>query len=307
MNTVELPGFYPSTDIPMADYLADPCPVPSLSSGAATTIITRSLQHAWAQHPRLGGRHSTDSDASDMGTLMHDLLLGGEGKICVINPEDYRSKPTKDNPDGSIPIGWTNAAIRAARDEARSNGLTPILAGAMAGARTAVKVALDFLMHSELAGVLDAGESEATMIWQEDKTWFRARPDWINHEQRIMLHYKTTQASAAPEAFSRLAVNAGYDVSLAFYRRGWENLTQQMDWHHVLLAQEQSAPYACSLIGLDPAAWAIADEKVARAVKLWRNAMITDRWPAYDGRIHYVTPTPWALAESEARLQEDAS
>lgn len=299
-------GIYPASDIPMALYLSDPCPVPSLSSGAANTIITRSPQHVWSEHPRFGGRIEDDSNASDMGTLMHDLLLGGEGKIRVIEPSDYRSKPTKDNPDGAIPIGWTNGAIRAARDQARANGLTPVLAGAIAGARTARAVALAFLQQSELAGAIDVGESEVTMLWTEGDTWFRARPDWMNHDQRICLHYKTTLASAAPDPLSRMVVNMGYDVSLAFYRRGWEALTGAKDWMHVILAQEQTKPYACSLIGLDPAAWAIADQKVNLAVALWRHAMETDQWSAYSGRIHYVSPTAWQLAEAEAMRQDEA-
>ena len=299
------PGFYPASALPMARYLADPCPQPSLSSGACQTMITKSAQHVWASHPRLGGRVEDHSDASDIGTIAHDLLLGGEGRICVIEPADYRSKPTKDNPDGAIPVGWTNGAIRAARDEARANGLTPILAGAMAGARTMANVARDFTAHSEIAGVFDAGEGEASMLYERDGVWFRARPDWMNHERKIMLHYKTTTATANPESFSRLAVGAGYDVSLAFYRMVFEGLTQQKDWQHVILAQEQSAPYACSLLSLDPAAWAIADDKVNRAVRAWSYCVKEDQWPAFSGSIHYVTPSSWQLAEAERMAQEE--
>ena len=121
------PGFYPAGALPMAQYLADPCPEPSLSSGAAHRLITRSPAHVYAQHPRMGAQEQEDTAASDIGSIVHDLLLGGEGKICVIDPADYRSKPTKDNPEGSIPVGWTNNAIREARDTARENGLEPNL------------------------------------------------------------------------------------------------------------------------------------------------------------------------------------
>jgi len=294
------PGFYPASEVPMSVYLADPCPEPSLSSGAAHRIVTRSPMHVWNDHPRLGGRTQIDSNASDIGTLAHDLLLGGEGKICVINPADYPSKPTKDNPEGNIPNGWTNNAIRAARDEARSNGLTPILIGEMVGARRMVEAAHEFIATSELAGVFRDGAGETTMIWQEGDTWFRARPDWLNHEERIMLHYKTTRASASPEPFIRgILTGSGYDTSLAFYRRGFEALTKQQDFLHVILVQEQQAPYACSLITLDPASWAIADQKVQQAVLLWAHSMKTGQWPAYDSRIHFAAPTPWALAAAE--------
>jgi len=303
------PGFYPASEISMSIYLADPCVVPSLSSGAAHRIVTRSPAHVWADHPRLGGRTQIDSNASDIGTLAHDMLLGGEGKICVIDPTQYRSKPTKDNPEGSVPAGWTNTAIRAARDEARSNGLTPVLIGDVSGARHMVKAAQDFIANSELAGVWRDGAGETTMIWQEDETWFRARPDWINHEERVMLHYKTTRASASPEPFIRgILTGIGYDVSMAFYRRGFEHLTKQQDFLHVILVQEQMPPHACSLITLDPASWAIADGKVEQAVLLWEHAMRSGTWPAYDARIHSAAPTPWALAQAEElAMQGDVS
>ena len=299
-------GFYPAEEIPMAQYLADPCEQPSLSSGAAHRLITRSPAHVYAQHPRMGAQEQDDTAASDIGSIAHDLLLGGEGKICVIDPADYRSKPTKDNPEGNIPNGWTNNAIREARDMARANGLVPILAGEMIGARRMAEAARDYLSRSEIAGVLDSGDGEVTMIWQEDETWFRARPDWLNYDAKIMLHYKTSQASVSPEPFIRGVMSSfGYDMALAFYRRGFERLTrQQDDWQHVILAQEQAYPYACSLIGMSPVMMAIADDKVDRAVSIWRECIRTGKWPAYSGRIHYAEPTAWQLAEAERQAEE---
>ena len=300
------PGFYPASALPMAQYLADPCAEPSLSSGAAHRLITRSPAHVYAQHPRMGAQEQEDTAASDIGSIVHDLLLGGEGKICVIDPADYRSKPTKDNPEGSIPVGWTNNAIREARDTARTNGLVPILASQMAGARAMAAAARAFIATSELAGVLDEGEGESTMIWQEGETWFRARPDWMNWQKKVMLHFKTTDTSANPEPFIRgVMANYGYDMALAFYRRGFEALHGQDDqWQHVILAQEQRDPYACSLIGLSPVMMALADDKVERAVAIWRKCMNSRKWPAYSGSIHYAEPTAWQLAEAERMAQE---
>ena len=294
------PGFYPASELPMAQYLSDPCPEPSLSSGAANLILTRSPAHVYDSHPRLGGRKDDDSNASDTGSVFHDLFLGGEGKICEIDPQMYRSKPTKDNPEGNVPVGYTNAAIREARDQARENGLTPILSTQMHGVRDMVATAKEFLAQSELAGVLNGGESEVTMLAQDGDVWLRARPDLLNHHKKVLLHVKTTQASASPQPFIRMAKNMGYDVALSFYRKVFELLTGQKDWLHVILCVEQTAPYACSLVSLDPAAWAIADQKVDRAIALWRKCMDTDSWPAYSAAIHYATPTAWELAEAEA-------
>ena len=301
------PGFYPATQISMSAYLADPCEQPSLSSGIANTLVTKSPAHAKAAHPVLGARPQDDTDASDMGTIIHDLALGGEGKICVIERSDYRSKPTKDNPDGAIPVGWTNNAIRAARDEARANGLTPVLAEDMALARRADQAVRDFVADPdcEIHGAFDEGESEVTMLLEHEGVWLRARQDWFNHDRKIAVHLKTTKMSVQPDSFIRGSVfGGGYDVSLAFYRFVFEKLTGQQDWTHVILAVEQNAPYACSLISLDPAAWAIADEKVMRAIDTWKRCMKTGKWPAYTNRICYATPTSWMLAEAEARHTE---
>lgn len=300
------PGFYPADEIGMQQYLADPAPEPSLSSSCANTLITRSPAHAHAEHPRLGTRPQDDSDASDMGTIIHDLALGGEGKICEIRREDYRSKPTKDNPDGAVPLGWTNNAIRAARDEARANGLTPVLAEDMVFARRAAKAVRDFTCDPtcEIYGAFDEGESEVTMLCEYEGIWLRARPDWLNHEKKLCIHLKTTKTSVQPDSFIRgLVFGGGYDVSLAFYRFVFEQLTKQQDWTHVILAVEQHAPHACSLISLDPAAWAIADDKVRRAIETWKRCMKTGKWPAYTNRICYATPTAWMLADAESRSQ----
>jgi len=287
-------------DMPMAAYLLDPCAAPSLSSGSAHRLLTRSPRHVWATHPRFGGEGSVGTNASDMGTVAHDLLLGGEGKLCIIEPADFRSKPTKDNPDGSIPVGWTNGAIRAARDEARANGLTPILAAEAGAARAMVKVAREFLAQTELVGVLDDGhEAERTVLWQEGTQWMRARPDSMNRRMRVFLHYKTTQASANPDPFIRgIMSSSGYDVALAFYARGARAVGLH-EWLHVILVQEQAAPYACSLVGMSPVMWSIADQKVERAIGIWSECMRTDHWPAYSTQIHYAEPTAWQLAEAE--------
>jgi hypothetical protein len=303
------PGFYTSAQIPMAQYLADTlADAPSLSSGAAHRIIHRSPYHAWFEHPRLGAGRKDDTAATDTGSLAHEMLLGGDGKICVIKPEDYRSKPNKDNPEGAIPVGWTNNAIREARDTAHENGLLPVLPWDIADARKMADKAREFIATTEIAGVLDSGQGEATVIHQEDDTWFRSRPDWVNEKMRIVLHYKTTKASANPEPFIRGVMNSfGYDMALAFYRRCWESLGEQYrDWMHVILAQEQDAPHACSLIGLSPVSWALADEKVQRAVTIWQKCMKSGVWPAYSSQIHYAEPTAWQLAQAEEQMARDA-
>lgn len=286
--------------IDMAAYIGDPCPVPSLSSGCAFKLISESPLHCFHAHPRLGGRVRDDSKASDLGTIVHDVLLGGEGKICEIDPADHPAEKT-----GNIPDGWTNKSIRAARDEARANGLTPILACDMIGVRAMVKAARAFIAGSEIAGIFDSGESELTVVSREGDTWLRTRPDWLS--ERFSLSFKTTRTKVHPDTFGRLADAMGYGFALAFYERCLRGITPgdvKMP-RHLILAQEQLSPHACALFALAPAKAAIERSQVERAIKLWQKCMAEGEWPGYSKRVHHLEPKPWELAQEEARLVDE--
>ena len=284
--------------IPMAEYLADPCPEPSLSSSMLNRLVTRSPMHAYHEHPRLGNGSRFDSNKADMGTVAHDILLGGEGKICIIDPEDFAGAK------GAFPKGWTNNAIREARDEARANGLTPILKGAELAAKAMAAKARKFLADSEIAGVLDDGEAELTIVAQVNGVYLRARPDWFNPVKKIMLHYKTTEASAEPCRFiAGVMRGMGYGTAVAFYQKVWESFSaENFDWTHVILVQEQDAPYACSLIALDPVTLSIEMQAVDYGIMTWAQCLKSGKWPGYPGLIHYAAASSWELAAAEQRL-----
>ena len=284
------PGIH---NIPMAEYLADPCPEPSLSSSCLHTLLSQSPRHAWWSHPRLGGHSGDHAKKADMGTVAHDLLLGGEGTIVVLDPEDYAGKT------GAAPKGWTNDKIRGARDAIRAAGKTPILKDDAEEAKLMAAAARAFIAQSELVGVFDEGQAELTLIAQEGPLWLRARPDWLNPVQRVMLHYKTTLASVEPSRFIRGVMQGmGYGTAVAFYAHVLDLVLpgESHAWQHVILAQEQAAPYACSLIALDPTKMAVEAENVARGIGVWEQCMRTGYWPAYPGQIHYAAPSAWELS-----------
>lgn len=308
MNSKDLfdvikPGAY---KLPMSRYLADPCPVPSLSSSVAGTLLTHSPLHAWFCHPRLNPKHQQQNrEDFDIGTCAHALLLeGDESVLAIIDPLDYKGAR------GGIPKGWTNDAIRAARDEARAAGKTPILKADAEAVREMVLTAREFIAGSEIAGIFNDGQAEQTLIWTEGTTWLRIRPDWLTGNGRVMLHYKTTARSAEPGSFGRSAFQSmGYDMTAMFYERGLYHVAALLDpdgeghtegIESVFLVQETAPPYACSLIGLDHQMQEFAARKVERAIALWENCMRTQQWPAYPNRICYIEPKPWQIADFEA-------
>lgn len=287
-------------DISMQEYID----LRALSSGVCHKLLTASPMHAWNDSPWNPARVDAASDASDLGTCAHAVLLeGSNAKICVINPEEYRSKPTKDNPDGGIPKGWTNNAIKEARDMARANGLIPLLPWDMLEVNAMVDSARKYLAGSALANVFESGRAESTIVWQEGDVLCKARPDWMNSD--TMLHLKTTAASVNPRAFTRMVANMGYDLSLMFYMRGLAAVMPDADVDHVILAIEQAPPYACKLFDLTRARADVAERQVERAIGVWARCQAAGKWPMYDGTVHSIDLTPWELAQAEEDMLTD--
>lgn len=291
------PGVYA---LPEAEYHADPAPVPSLSSSLCKTLLYRSPLHAWMEHPRLNPNFvPTERAEFDLGTAAHALFLEGRSAgIEVIDPKDYPGKK------GGIPDGWTNDAIREARDKARAAGKVPMLPHQYEKVVEMVDAAkLAWAANEDLAGIpfLD-GKAEQSIFWREGATWLRARPDWLSNDRKLIVDYKTTAASASPEDWVRTMLGCGYDIQAPFYLRGNRATGGDERAKFVFLVQETEPPYACSWIGMPPSFIAMGDAKVEHAIALWRLCMESDRWPGYPTRICWMDAPSWA----ESRWAERA-
>lgn len=280
---IDAPGLY--HELPMAAYLADPCVTPSLSSGCAHTLLTASPFHAWCGHPKNPRRIACDqSVAMDKGSIIHAMLLENtEENVVEIDAPDFKTK-----------------LAREARDAARAEGRHPILAHKLAGLRALVTAARSYLDRSDLAGILeDGGVSEATMLWQDDGVWCRARPDWISGDKGVLLHVKTTGGSAEPGEWIRTQLlRMGYDISAAHYERGARALGMDRA-QSIFLVIEQDPPHGCSLVGLTPALRDLAMNKTERATTIWRHCVSRNFWPCYPSAIAYAEAPAWALAQAE--------
>lgn len=259
--------------VPMAEYLAMRC----LSASTCHHILTYSPHHAryWQTSDE-----RDDTEASDTGTAIHDALLEGVDRIAPIDAGDWRTKAAKE-----------------ARDATRAEGRIPLLAHKALRVIEAVKAAKEFIAGSEIAGAFDTGAPEQTVIWEEDGLRCKARPDWLTERWHVSV--KTTKGSANPEAFIRgPLVQMGYDVAALFYERGLAFAANAAPVT-VFLVIEQEPPHGCSLIALDPAMADIANQKVERAMAIWRKCKASGIYPSYAPRIHYAEPRPWQIAEAE--------
>jgi len=275
---VSKPGVY--RDIAMADYVADPAPEPSLNASCATTILTQSPRHAWAQHPRLNPQPDHDeSSRLDLGTIAHGLLLeGDESKVVVIAADDWRKKEAKE-----------------LRDAARADGKLPILTKDYDGAHAMVIAARKAIAETEIGADFAAAVPEQTLIWEEEGIWLRCRPDKATKDWRAVFDYKTCVGSAHPQVWSKSAlIRYGYDLQAAINLRGVEKLGKARRTTFVFVVQEIEAPYAVSLVSLTPRWLDLAEAKLKRAMSIWKGCIRTNEWPGYTGQIAYMEPPAYA-------------
>lgn len=262
------PGIY--LDVPMAEYIADPCPEPSLSTGVVCELSERSPAHARANHPRLSKVIDDSSSRSDLGSAAHAVLLGGMERMVLIDADSYHTK-----------------AAREARDSARDAGRIPILAhlaDPLAEMSAAARCALSSFGD---------GETEQTIVWEDDGVWLRSRPDWVSADRLTVVDYKTAN-NADPATWIRSSLfSGGYDVQAALVLAGLGKLLGDAGRSFLFLVQEIERPYACSIVGAGPQLLDIATRKVNVARRVWKQCLSTNEWPGYDSRIHWAEAPPW--------------
>ena len=287
-------------DIPAAiyhrDFLLDGTyltPEPSLSSSIAKILNARSPRHAWMAHPRLNPDHVDENKVEyDIGTAGHGLLLEGESGVVVVDADSYRTK-----------------AAREARDAAYAAGKTPLLPHQLVDVQAMVAAARVQLAAHDVGDVFRDGKPEQTLIWREENgVWCRARLDWLprDHGSRpqIFYDYKTT-TNSHPETWQRRAFDLSYDLQAAFYLRGIREALGIERAEFRFIVQEQTPPYALSVVALTPAAIALGEAKVHRAIMTWQACLRDDRWPGYPADVAYVDAPPWEQMRFEAAKARD--
>lgn len=286
--------------LPMADYLK----LPAVSAGILRATVDECPLSGWHRSWLNPGRAADDSTPKDVGSIAHAILLEDSIRICeVIEPAEYPAK------SGGIPDGWTNPAIRKARDDARAAGKIPVLSTAMPEIKAVAYAAAEFiesLEGGEAHNVWEAfqpngGQSEVTVTWQDGRTKARIRPDRTSSDGRLIVDAKFTSGSAEPDSWGRNHMfGDGHYVGAALYRRGFERVKGTTP-EYVYLVVETKPPYLCSLVGVDPAALALGESKVETGLRLWQQCAERGVWPGYPRRICYPETPAWETAKWEQR------
>lgn len=252
---------------------------PSLSSGLAHLLLTRSPAHAWWHHPRLNPAWAPDDDrAFDVGNAAHGVLLEGRD-LFVVDFPDFRTKQAQ-----------------AVRDEAKRVGKLPVLPHQAEAITRMVENARAKIAASP--DLVDLGEllPERSIRWQDGESWLRCRPDIMTYDHAILISVKTTRASAHPDAFQKTLIGSGYDMQMAFECAGITAVTG-VEPKYLWCVIECEEPYAVSLVGPEPTLVDHAQQRMRAAVNQWAYCLAENQWPAYPDRIAYVDLPQWAAAK----------
>ena len=291
------PGSVLVWDMPEAVYHADPCPTPSLSSSIAKKLVHETPLHAWTAHPRLNPFFEPQhKDAFDLGSTAHMRLLGKGAEIVVVDAPDWRTK-----------------AAREAKEAARAEGKTPILAKDAQRVDAMVEAA-----HLQLTaiGVGDvfsrAIGREVTFIAEVDGVLCRCRVDALGVERResgpvlIAYDYKTTAKIPTPDEVPKLLANLGYDIQDDHYTSVVTAATG-LPCEMRFVMQEKSDPHLLTVARISEV-WRLSAQSAGkRAREVWRRCLEENAWYGLPGDIVEAEAPSFhinALEGREAQRQE---
>jgi hypothetical protein len=241
------PGIYDG--IKNAAYHADP----ALGSTSLKTLATKTPAHY--QHNLT---HPKASDAFDLGTAVHSLIL--EGDESGVEVWDFPA--------------WTTKVAKESREESRAAGKIPMLTKDW---KQVLAMRDSVMAHPEAGKLFTGHRAEASVFWEEDDLTLKCRPDaW---KPGLLVDLKTT-VNADPNEFGKTAHNFGYHQSAAHYIDGVHAATgEELPFRFVLV--EKTEPYLVSVVELDFEAIDYGRQLNDRAKRIYRECVESGNWPGY--------------------------
>jgi hypothetical protein len=268
-----------------AEYHADSAPAPSLSATLAKLLIKKSPRHAWHASPRLNPAwQSLDKKTFDIGRAAHRAVLG-----CG---DDYEAIPANILASNGAA---STAAAKAWIADARKRNVTPLKEDECEQIAAMRAVAHERLGEYGIA--LFPWQSELVEMAQIDGVWCRAMFDNVDESPEGPIYDFKTCEDASPEACQRAILAYGYDIQAEHYRAVWRAATGE-DRPFLFIFQEKTAPYEVTIVRLSAQFQDLAQQRAARARRMWAECIRTDKWPGYPVGLHEIDAPAW-LVERE--------
>lgn len=281
------PLIFPQMD--PTEYHSDPCPEPSLSSSIAHLITSKSAQHGWRAHPRMGGRKFEMTKPMESGTVWHHLLLGRGPQYCLVDADDFRTKKAQTE-----------------RDAAREAGQVPVL---LRDHEEKVKVAERIRVNLANLGYdikADSVHNEVFMQWRETAdsgkiVTCRALVDHWDEANLRILDLKFVK-DANPRKIDRKFDDFGYHIQGVAYERGVGFNKSEAAGRvrtHFLFCETEGPDYdVVPAIG-DGTMVAVGESRWRKAVNIWAHGTTTGEWRGYGPFPIYVSAPNWTLRAEE--------
>lgn len=300
-------------DISLADYLADPCEQPSLRSSDINTILRRRPAHMKAWHPRLSDEPQLAikkaTKRMDLGSVVHELVLGRGSGFCVIDPTSF---PTK---KGAASKSKNTEGYREAALQARARGLIILDPAQDSKAQRIAEMIIKKLTAVFGAWPLGA-VTEQTIIWSEVvsidrkdvEVWCRTRPDIFAPDLALVTDLKSCGTGLADDDLQRTM--SGDDGSMfvqsAWQRRGAVALVPHLAGRlnpttHVFV--ETDYPYEPRPIDASQIALQQAERRCLRGVAAFAQCQVSGEWPAWSPGI--VSASGWLDSKWTTEEEED--
>jgi hypothetical protein len=139
------------------------------------------------------------------------------------------------------------------------------------------------------------GDLQLALLWEDKETGLmcKAKLDKLCAEDPFVIDLKSTD-DAEEQAFSRTALNMGYDRQGAMYIDGCEacNVPGQ---YFILPVVEQDRPHPVAVYNLGAASIELGRIKNRRALREYAQAKKTGFWPGFPNRITPLEVPAWAL------------
>lgn len=279
------PGIY---DLDDDTYHGDPAVTPSLSAGAAWSIIDETPLHVWSNSRRFNPFwEPEDSEKFDFGKAAHEVLTTkGEG-IWRVDEKDWRTKAAKE-----------------ARDEARAKGFVPLLGHQVDRVETMIEVLQITMTDLGIGNPFgNPANNERTVIWDAGGTLNRLKVDTCDPHLRVAYDYKTA-ADNDPENWLKTNMDHGIALRTAHYLEGLQAAWPGAPWTYRFIVQEKgkNSPHTVSFIELPESTIDLGRHQLARAREMWNWCVERDRWPGRPAQIAMPQHPPW----SETRWIERA-
>lgn len=267
------------------EYHADPYPV-SLSQSTAKQLIEHSPLHAWWYHPRLGGHRMEQTSAMAYGDSLDRLLFGGTERLAVLPFGDYRTK-----------------AAQVARDEAISNGLTPVLERVHQEHKILALLVRETVLHVLGYDLTTCGHQVA-VAW-DSPIRCRTKLDAWTPDLLWILDLKTS-SNADPDWLHRHCVDQGWDIQAAAELEAvtalHPDLCGRVRFADVVVedGSAHDKPSCVTVYEIAGSMLELGQSRWRRAKALWAECLERGDWPAYSTTIVQAVAPAYEMAKEKA-------